>query len=1325
MDAFTAFLPLDRRYALATGMALPDRVQGAALFADISGFTPLTNTLARELGPRHGAEEVIHHLNRVYTALIDRVHTFGGDVINFSGDAITCWFDDTGLDSVARAVDCGFALQQVMADIPDITTPDGTAIPLAVKVAIAAGPARRFLVGDPDSYVIEVLAGKTLDEMAAAEKHTERGEVVVSAKVLDRKPDLPIKAWRGTGDLRYGLLAPPVSAMTFNVTAPQPIPSLDITTTRPWLLPPVYDHLCQTADDFLAQLRPAVSLFVRFSGIDYDGDDEAGQKLDIFIRQVQKDLNRYEGYLLQLTMGDKGSYLYASFGAPIAHEDDVSRAASAALSIRELVNDLKFLQLTQIGLSQGQTHSGTYGSPRRRTFGVLGSDVNISARLMAAATPGQILVSTRIAETLDDRFELESLPPLHLKGIDAPFPVWELRQRSKAIRPPLKKVFSPGGSFKVVGREQELTVLSQVLADLINRTSRTIIIEGAPGLGKSLLAQELLARAGQSASDALLTVTSAGDAVEQSTPYYVWRAIFERLFDWDAEDGSPSLEGVMDQLDPAVRALGPLLNAVLPLNLPENELTEQLRGETRQENTHQLLVQLMRLKVAGRPLLLVIDDAHWVDSVSWTLLRRIHREVEPLLLVVVTRPMGSEAPEVFGELIRHPATSHLALDTLPPAAIEELVGQRLGVSRLPPELSQFILQKAEGNPFFSEELAFALRDGGYLVIEQNEVRLGTGVADITQLDFPNTIQGIITSRIDLLPPQQQLTVKVASVIGRIFAFSVLRDIYPVSIQTEMLRGHLDRFERLDITLQETPEPNLSHIFKHIVTQEVVYSLMTFSQRQQLHRQTALWYEGSETDDHRRRFPLLAYHWHEAGDKEKSIVYYGKAGENAFRDYANQEAIKFLTQALALSGDGGSSFERARWHRLIGEASYRLTLMQQSREHYETALALLDKPVSHSVAGRGVGLAGELVRQVWYRWQSGRSTAGQRPDERERWLEAARGAEGLGEVFYNDGDMVGSFYCVMGALNLAEQAGPSPELLRGYANMCATMGTASFYGMAERYRRRALSMADSIDDLPAKAWIQIPLSTYSLWIGAWDRAEAEINEALDIYARLGEWRGWGVAAWLWPQVAQSRGDLRRARDLWSELYVVARRHGDTRHQVRSNGGQYFNHLALGEVDAAEQCLVSAGRTLEENPEMKPIEERLWLGMNAINALRHEEWAQAREYAREQLAAIGRARFKFDLLDVFAAPAEVFLALWEQGWETSKEAQAGIKVLNGYARTYPFARPRALRNQGFLAWLDGNHRQAEKLWQKSLAQADKLAMPEERAKTQQFLEQTTKS
>jgi hypothetical protein len=404
---------------------------------------------------------------------------------------------------------------------------------------------------------------------------------------------------------------------------------------------------------------------------------------------------------------------------------------------------------------------------------------------------------------------------------------------------------------------------------------------------------------------------------------------------------------------------------------------------------------------------------------------------------------------------------------------------------------------------------------------------------------------------------------------------------------------------------------------------------------------------------------------------------------------------------------------------MGEANYRLTQIEACRAEYEAALTLLGRPIPPSTAGRALGLGKEMGRQAAHRLLAGRLVGRAQGEAQAQRLEASRTIEGLGEIYYNLGDFLTTFYCTLTAFNLAETAGPSPELMRGYANMCPTLGAVSFNSAADSYRARALALEPLIDDLPARAWSRISLSTHSVWVGAWDRAEREIREALDIYTQLGDWRRWCVAAWLWPQVAQGRGDLAQARDLWAELYEVALRSRDTRHQVRGRGGQFFNYLALDQPEAALACLEGMRLLMAENPEMMPVEERLWHSASAAWALREGDWTRARAEAQETLAAIGRARFKFDLLEVFAAPAEVSLALGERGEATAADAATGCKAMNSYARSYAFARPRALRLRGRLALMQGQKDHARKLCEKSLVQAEALGMRHEAALTRELI------
>ena len=194
MEILSAYIPADRRQALGRNTPLPDRTQGAALFADISGFTPLTEALSRTFGPRRGAEELTGHLNRVYDAIIAEVDRFGGSVIAFAGDAITCWFDgDDGLKATASAL----AMQATMAPFSKVKLPGDGTVGLAVKAALASGSARRFVVGRPEIQVIDVAAGETLARMAAAGHAAHRGEVVLDSRTADLLGEsIVIADWR-------------------------------------------------------------------------------------------------------------------------------------------------------------------------------------------------------------------------------------------------------------------------------------------------------------------------------------------------------------------------------------------------------------------------------------------------------------------------------------------------------------------------------------------------------------------------------------------------------------------------------------------------------------------------------------------------------------------------------------------------------------------------------------------------------------------------------------------------------------------------------------------------------------------------------------------------------------------------------------------------------------------------------------------------------------------------------------------------------------------------------------------------------------------------
>ena len=282
------------------------------------------------------------------------------------------------------------------------------------------------MVGAPEIQHIEVLAGQALNELALGEHLAKPGDVLVQAAIVEAAgAHLTVAGWRA--DTPSGARFAVVTGITASVPAtPWPdLPALALPEqqVRPWLLPAVYDRVRGGKSEFLSELRPAAALFLMFEGIDYDGDEHASAKLDAFVRHIQGVLARYDGALLQLTIGDKGSYLYGAFGAPVAHQDDAARAVAAALELQAPPAEMPFITNIQIGVAYGQMRAGAYGGITHRTYGVLGDKTNLAARLMQVAS-GSVLCDETIEQAARTSWTFEALPPIRLKGKARPVAVY-------------------------------------------------------------------------------------------------------------------------------------------------------------------------------------------------------------------------------------------------------------------------------------------------------------------------------------------------------------------------------------------------------------------------------------------------------------------------------------------------------------------------------------------------------------------------------------------------------------------------------------------------------------------------------------------------------------------------------------------------------------------------------------------------------------------------------------------------------------------------------------------------------------------------------------
>lgn len=1146
------------------GATLPEQTYGAALFADISGFTPLTEALARALGPQRGAEELTRYLNLVYDALIAEVDRYGGSVLSFAGDAITCWFDHHASDSqdmetemgqrlaAHRAATCALAMQAAMEQFSSLPVPDGSTVGLAMKVAVSAGPVRRFLVGDPAIQLMDVLAGATLERLAAAEHLATRGEVIldpVAAVLLGCGAF--VSEWRGDEDdpLQFAV----VHGLPF-LADPRPWPplpqnALSDDAARPWVLAPIFERSRGGQGVFLAELRPAVALFLRFTGIDYDAPAAAAQ-LNRYMAWVLAIVNKYGGYLLQLTVGDKGSYFYVAFGAPIAHDDDEARAARAALELRSPPADMDFIQTTQIGITGGRMRAGPYGGATRRTYGVLGDDVNLSARLMQAAANWQILTTARVAQTLQPQFVLEELPPIQVKGKAEPvaiFALIDLDRQGLKFEEPLYRL-------PMVGRARELDTLEHRLEDTKTGDGQVVAVVAEAGLGKSRLLAEVTRTAHERG---LVVYGGAAQSFGTQTSYLVWEGVWHGFFDVDPDQPADAqlrrLEETLAAIDPSFVPRMPLLEAVLTLSIPDNDLTRSFDPKLRKTSLEALLVDCLRIRARRTPLVIVLDDAHWMDPLSRDLLDAISRTIghQAVCIFIALRPPPKGEDPLAG--VRDlPYFTEMPLADFTPDEARQLIELKLhqayGADMAPPtEFVSLITERAQGNPFYIEELLNYLNDRGIDPKDRHA---------LAALDLPASLQSLILSRIDQLSESQKVTIKVASIIGRLFRFRWLWGAYPDLGAHERVKADLDILDHMDLTPLDQLEPEMIYIFKNALTQEATSESLLAATRALLHGQLAAFIEQSYADSLDQYYDLLAYHYDQSTRTDKKREYLRKAGDAARDRFANSAAMDYyqrLMPWLEESDRCGVLLSLGQVQELVGQ-------WQEARAQYQQALDLAAHLDDRAAQAHVAAQMGALSRK-----QGDYAEA-------MTWLERAR------DDAHSLGDMAGVSQALAAIGDVHRLKGEYAQAGQAYDESLAYAIRVDTPRRRESVRAAALKAA----------------GTLAAYQGDYAQSRALFEESLAIVREQGDKPNTAGLLNNLGIIARYEGDYTTARGRFEESLALLREVGDPMGTTSA-----LNNLAL--LVRAQGDNAEARRLLEESLDLKRQLGEKWGIANTLSSL----------------------------------------------------------------------------------------------------------------------------
>src|SRR4051794_8710163 len=620
------------------------------------------------------------------------------------------------------------------------------------------------------------------------------------------------------------------------------------------------------------------------------GPERSKFLFDEVTRLLVREVKRFGGTVAQFT----GDGLYALFGVPSAHDDDAERAVRAALAMQAAlgvyakdVGEAYGVELAgRVGVNTGPiVLLADDGAPPEERFNALGDTVNIAARLQSAAGRGSVAVSPATAQQIEASFDLESIGELELKGKAAPIEVFRVAgEREREARE-----ISP-----LVGRDREVRVLDDVMADLADGRGAIVAITGEPGIGKSRLIAEVRRRAG----DRARFFAAQGISYAHDVPYYPLRELLRACLGLGVADPEARVRlelkmQLASALDGRSDAYYPFLASLLGLTLEDDaaQRLDALARDSVQRQSHEAVIELVRALARERPVCLVLEDLHFADEPTLELFEEALQlaDEEPVALLLAYRHDPDLRSWELGEAARRRYRHRfreLQLEPLDAASAAQLAAAAAGRD-LPDDVAAQLAERTGGNPLFLEEAA------------RDAVERGDGAA------VPAAIQETLQARLDRLAPDVREVASVASVVGRSFGQPLLERLVP----PERLRPALSELQRLDLVVEERRRPTPEYRFRHGLVREAAYTSLLDQRRRDLHRVVGTTLEELGENELSEAYGLLAHHFAEADEPERAARYLLEAGDAARALYADDEAIANYRRALSFLdrlGEAGSA-----------------------------------------------------------------------------------------------------------------------------------------------------------------------------------------------------------------------------------------------------------------------------------------------------------------------------------------------------------------------------------------------------------------------------------
>lgn len=1122
----------------------PAQVQGAfwrgtVLFADLTGFTALSSQL-RRLG-KQGAEEISLLINRLFDALVREIQQASGYLMKFGGDALLAFFDEQLLGEyhASAAALAALAIQQRMRDFALVTTRAGN-FALGMRIGVHSGDLFAAHVGDAE-HLEFVLAGQTMNLVAQAQEHAVTGEVIITDAcrtalpdalvqpqqqgfgLLQQVPPLPVplphvqRGWEGHTDMLEDTRRLALVLMALRRYLPGNLPRR---------------FLEGQAQQSVGEFRRVTVMFINFTGTSTLAEalagtpDIAAHTLNSYFQRVQQVIHRYGGIVNKVDLAPAGDKLMALFGAPVSHEDDAERAVRAALELQHALAEANREAATylpdhaplfrhRIGISTGTVFAGLVGSARRHEYTVMGHHANVAARLMMAAGEGHILLAPSTRRAVERRFALRDLPALRLRGVPEPVVPAEPLYAYDVVhdlpgtlaRPPL------------VGRQHMLDQLVREARRGLRGNGRVLSLVGQAGIGKTRLIEETLTQlvhaSGSGAVPAFVPYTIACQSYEQTTPYAAIRDMLRQFgaLHGDAHEQTAQIAQMVLQRLPDQERFIPLLGDVLGTPIPDTPATAALSPEQRHERTIELVLALISAETRHSPLILIVDDLHWIDASSLETLNALAERATqwPLVLLLAYR----NDPPIANTWRELPHSLLLQVRELP-ADASALLAEHMLHGSLPEPLLP-VLERTQGNPFFIGEVIRELVDLGALRSNADTWEL---TRPVDEVGLPDSIEGIIIARLDRLEERSREVLQAAAVVGRRFSHYVLAGLLAHSPVDERLYG----LTRAELIHSDEHDRDGAYLFTQALTRDVAYEAILYAQRRDLHRLVAHQIEHLYSDRLEPHLTLLARHYLLAEQWQQAFAYHLRAGRNAQVRYANREAIELFMTAIGILPRLNAEEHAHRAveaHERLGYTYAMTSEYGLALQHYETALALLQQQPDHQLD--------DMLRLHHH----------------------------IARVFEKRAEFERAFEWVEQALALAGNV-TSRDLAR-----CLLLGAGLHRrqgrtNQAIAWGERALTMADHMNDIAVKAHALKLLGIAYLHLGNTTQAYSTLRDSVDAYARCNDMSGHGDAHNDLANTCYELGRMDEARQHYEAALAIKEVIGDRYGQamVLNNLGEIF-------------------------------------------------------------------------------------------------------------------------------------------------------------------------